>query len=126
MGFCGGGIQAVRLSLRVPLGAVIAFYAPAELPAQYKHPTDPIVDLMLLGTRVKTPLQMHYGTDDYAVKAEGVEKLAALVRQAGTEVEVYSYEGALHGFYQTPRPSDAAAVSLARDRSLRFLHEHLC
>lgn len=126
VGFCGGGIQAVRLSLVVPtVGAIISFYGPPELPPQYKHPTDPIIDLVQIGGRVKAPLQMHYGSGDYAVKAESVDKLASLVRKAGTEVEVHAYAGALHGFYQTPRPEDAESVSLARYRYQRFLHKHL-
>lgn len=126
VGFCGGGIHAVRLSITTPaIGAVVSFYGPPELPQQYRHPTDPIINLVQVGSQVKAPLQMHYGTGDYVVKAEGVDRLAAQARRSGAEVEVYSYEGALHGFYQTPRPADAAAAALARDRYIGFLRRHL-
>jgi carboxymethylenebutenolidase len=127
VGFCGGGIQAVRLSLAAPaLRAVVSFYGPPALPPQYKHPTDPIRDLTEIAGKVRTPLQIHYGTADYAVPGEAVDRLAAGVRAAGTPVEVHAYEGATHAFYdsRTPPPNEAAA-GLARDRYLKFLHARL-
>ncbi len=127
VGFCGGGIQAVRLSLAVPtLRAVVSFYGPPALPPQYKHPTDPIRDLVALGSTLRTPLQIHYGTADYAVPAEAVDRLAAEVRTAGTAVEVHAYEGATHAFYDSrDPPPNLAAAKLAHDRYLRFLHARL-
>ncbi|MFL6844953.1 MAG: dienelactone hydrolase family protein [Allosphingosinicella sp.] len=127
VGFCGGGIKAVRLALSAPaIGAVVSFYGPPALPAQYKHPTDPIVDLLDVGARLRTPLQIHYGTADYAVRGADVERLADEVRSAGTPVEVHAYEGATHAFYDRRElPANAAAARAAHDLYLRFLHERL-
>jgi carboxymethylenebutenolidase len=129
VGFCGGAIKAIRMSTDTPrLGAIISFYGAPRLPARFKKASDPLPDLVDLGARVRSPLQMHYGTADYVVKAPDVEELAALVRKAGMPVEVYAYEGAGHGFYEADNPNayKAEAAALARDRALRFLHEHLC
>jgi carboxymethylenebutenolidase len=127
VGFCGGGIKAVRLALAAPeIGAVVSFYGPPALPAQYKHPTDPIVDLVDVGARLRTPLQIHYGTADYAVKAADVARLADEVRSAGTPVEVHAYEGATHAFYDRREPpANALAARAAHDSYLRFLKERL-
>ena len=128
VGFCGGGIRAVRFSLATfDVGAVVSFYGPPALPAQYKHPTDPIVDLVDIADRVSAPLQIHYGTSDYAVPAEAVERFAGAVRRAGTPVETYAYEGATHGFYDAANanPANDAAAAAARGRYLAFLRDRL-
>lgn len=128
VGFCGGGIQAVRLSLATPaLGAVVSFYGPPVLPPQYKNATDPIHDLVEFGSLIRTPLQIHYGTADYAVKAADVERLAAQVRGAGTEIEVWSYDGATHAFYDRTNAQawNAERGALAHDRYIGFLKKHL-
>ena len=128
VGFCGGGIRAVRLSLATPgIGAVVSFYGPPALPPQYKNPTDPIVDLVDIAGRVRTPVQVHYGTSDYAVPAAAVDRFAVGVRGAGTPVEVYAYEGATHGFYDSANasPANSAAAGVARGRYLAFLRARL-
>jgi carboxymethylenebutenolidase len=127
VGFCGGGIQAVRLAIAVPaLRAVVSFYGPPDLPQQYRHPTDPIRQLVDLGGQVRVPLQIHYGTADYAVRAADVDRLAAEVRGAGTPVEVHAYEGATHAFYDSrDREPNRIAAGLAHDRYLQFLHARL-
>ncbi len=128
VGFCGGGINAVRLSLATRgIGAAVSFYGPPALPPQYKHPTDPIVDLVDIAAQVRTPVQIHYGTNDYAVPAAAVERFAGLLRQAGTPVEVFAYDGAQHGFYDSANasPANMAAATLARGRYLAFLRARL-
>jgi carboxymethylenebutenolidase len=128
VGFCGGGIRAVRLSLATPgIGAVVSFYGPPALPSQYKNATDPIIDLVDIAGQVRTPVQVHYGTTDYAVRAADVERFAAGVRGAGTPIEVYAYEGATHGFYDAANasPANSAAAALARGRYLAFLRARL-
>jgi carboxymethylenebutenolidase len=127
VGFCGGGIAAVRLSIAAPaLRAIVSFYGPPALPPQYRHPTDPIRDLVEIGGEVRVPLQIHYGTADYAVRGADVERLAAAVRATGTPVEVHAYEGATHAFYDSRAPApNQAAARLAHDRYLQFLHARL-
>ena len=128
IGFCGGGIQAVRLALAVPaLRAIVSFYGPPLLPPQYRNPTDPIVNLVDIADRIRRPLQVHYGTRDYAVRAEDVDRLVSAARGAGAHAEAYAYDGATHGFYdRTNRAAfNPAAASLARGRYLDFLDLYL-
>src|SRR5439155_23742467 len=98
------GVTVVRRSLRTSdLGAIGSFYGPPALSPTYKN-ADPLVPLVDIGTRVHTALQIHYGTADYIVKGPDVDRFAAEVRSAGTEVEVYPYEGATHAFYDRTNP----------------------
>ena len=128
VGFCGGGIRAVRLGMgKSSIAAVVSFYGPPVLPPQYKAPKDPLIDLVEMAGKVRTPLQMHYGTNDYAVKGDDVERLAALARRSGAEVETFAYPDATHAFYdRTNREAFAPeAADLARTRYFEFLHRHL-
>lgn len=128
VGFCGGGIQAVRLALAMPvLRAVVSFYGPPALPPQYRHPTDPIENLVDIAGRIRRPLQIHYGTRDYAVRAEDVDRLVSAARGAGVHVEAYAYEGATHAFYDRTNQSafNPPAASLARVRYVAFLDRWL-
>lgn len=127
VGFCGGGIRAVRFALASPaIGAIVSFYGPPALPDQYRNMSDPMPNLLDIGARLRTPLQIHYGTADYVVHAADVTRLADEVRAAGTPVEVFAYEGATHAFYRSGEPAaNAAATGAARPRYLAFLHARL-
>ena len=127
VGFCGGGIRAVRFAMASPaIGAVVSFYGPPALPTQYKNPSDPMPNLLDIGARIRTPLQIHYGTADYVVHGDDVTRLADEVRASGTPVEVYAYEGATHAFYGSRDPAaNSAATEAARGRYLGFLHARL-
>jgi dienelactone hydrolase len=78
---------------------------------------------------VRAPLQVHYGTEDYAVRGEDVDLLAARLRRVGTEVEVFVYPGATHAFYDQTiadaPPANRVAADAARPRYLAFLHRHV-
>jgi len=97
------------------------------LPRQYKHDTDPVADLIAEASRIGFPLQMHYGTDDYAVKGADVEQMVAIARRNGADVEAYAYPGARHAFYDRTNAEAFApeAAELARGRYLAFLGRHL-
>ena len=109
------------------LAAVVSFYGPPVLLPQYKAPNDPLIDLVEMADKIRKPLQMHYGTKDYAVNGDDVERLAALARRSGAEVETFDYPGATHAFYdRTNREAFAPeAAELARGRYLEFLHRLL-
>jgi carboxymethylenebutenolidase len=69
----------------------------------------------------KCPLMAHFGERDTVIPVAGVEKLAA----AHPEAQVFLY-AADHGFNCDQRKSyDAEAASLARERTLEFLHQHV-
>ena len=126
VGFCAGGIAVVRLSLITPLAAVVSFYGPPARGPKYQN-ADPLISLVEIGDRIRTPLQLHYGTADYVVKAPDIDRLAAEVRGAGTEVEVYAYEGATHAFYDRTNAEawNAERGALAHDRYIAFLKRHM-
>ena len=126
VGFCGGGTRAVRLGIAAPtLRAIVSFYGPPALPAENKHPTDPVRDLVEIGDTVRVPLQMHYGTADPVMRAGDVDRLAGELRATRTPVEVHAYGGATHGFYVSDTPANLAAAGRARTSYLRFLHSRL-
>jgi len=64
---------------------------------------------------------LHFGKKDQHIPQEAVAKIQA----AHPEVPVYLYDAG-HGFNCDARASyDAESARLARERSLRFLREHL-
>jgi carboxymethylenebutenolidase len=58
---------------------------------------------------------------------ERVQATEAALRAAGREVTFYTYQGVGHWFFEEDRPDayDAQAASLAWERTVHFLREHL-
>ncbi|HTU64971.1 MAG TPA: dienelactone hydrolase family protein [Steroidobacteraceae bacterium] len=128
VGFCGGGIRAIRLAGEDPrVRGVVAFYPPPRIPPEYKNRDDPAPDLLELPTVAKCPLQIHFGTDDYIVKREDVDAFASLYRASGTRADAFEYAGAGHAFYDRTDASAyrASAASAARRRYLQFLRKSI-
>jgi carboxymethylenebutenolidase len=128
VGFCGGGIRAIRLAaLDTRIRAVSAFYPPPRIPSQYKNAGDPSPDLLELSTLPGCRLQIHFGSDDYIVKAPDIESLASRMRESGAQVEVHEYAAAGHAFYDRTDASAyrPQAAATARTRYLHFLRKAL-
>jgi carboxymethylenebutenolidase len=128
VGFCGGGIRAIRLAAGdARVRCVSAFYPPPRIPPQYKNAHDPAPDLLELPSLSTCPLQIHFGSDDYIVKAPDIESLAARARQAGARVETWEYAAAGHAFYDRTDASSfrLQAAATARTRYLKFLRDSL-
>lgn len=67
------------------------------------------------------PIQMHFGEEDGGIPMSDVEAIKA----AHPEIPVYVYAGAGHGF-AAPRDSyNAAAATLAQERTLAFFKANL-
>ncbi|OGH21569.1 MAG: peptidase [Candidatus Levybacteria bacterium RIFCSPLOWO2_01_FULL_38_13] len=66
---------------------------------------------------ISGPLQLHHGTADSSVPIEFSEKLAGQMRQAGKEVEFYSYPGDNHNLSQN--------FNTAMQRSIDFFNRYL-
>jgi carboxymethylenebutenolidase len=117
VGFCmGGGFvltlaeqQGDRVSAAVPFYGVMA-----EVPA----------DLSNLSAAV----QGHYGSEDAFVPVDGVEALASqLETQTGHAPEIHFYPAG-HAFLNDENllgTYDAAQATIAWDRAVAFLHQHL-
>ena len=127
VGFCGGGYQSLLLASRSKdVGAVVAFYAPPSMPAQYKNPSDPKPDVMDIVGSLKIPIQGHYGTNDYAIPVENARRFEQALKKQKTPAEIFYYEGAGHAFCDyTRRNYNAEAATLAKARMIQFLKRWL-
>jgi len=68
------------------------------------------------------PVMIHIGTADSHIGSEQIEA----VRSAHPEVEIYTYQGAEHGFNCNVRASfNPETAKLARERTLVFLKTHI-
>ena len=66
---------------------------------------------------ISGPLQLHHGTADSSVPIEFSEKLAGQMKQAGKEIELYSYPGDDHNLSQN--------FDIAMQRSIEFFDKNL-
>ena len=117
LGFCMGGMYALKASASGRFARAVAFYGMIRVPEQWSSPTQAQpLELMAEG---HCPVLAIIGTDDVWTPPEDVAALEA----AGAQVVVYP--GAEHGFVHDPerdvhRPEDAAD---AWRRVLAFLTE---
>ena len=107
VGYCYGGTLAWLAACRMPVAAAVGYYGGqiARFAQEQPH----------------CPVMLHFGRQDAHIPAEEVDK----VHRAHHEVEIHWYDAG-HGFNCDARASyNAEAAATARDRSLRFLKEHL-
>jgi len=108
VGFCFGGRVAWLAASRVKgLAASVPYYG-GGIPA-------------LASERPKCPVMLHFGERDQHIPVASVEDF----KKAQPTLPVYIY-AADHGFNCDQRESyDASAAKLARERTLKFLREHV-
>jgi carboxymethylenebutenolidase len=116
IGFCMGGAVALYLGTKrgdavkavVPFYGVIGWIEP---------------DWSGLGG----PVQGHYATEDDMASPDKVAELVKQVEAAGKQIEVFTYPGTHHAFFNDTRPEvhDPAASKQAWDRALAFLRSSL-
>ncbi len=114
VGFCWGGALVDRIAV-LPArrrAAAVAFYGPAPDPAT--------------ATRVRAPLLLHYAGLDTRVDQSAGPWVAAL-QAARKDVSAYTYPAVNHAFHNDTSPDryNAAAATLAWDRTLAFFKEKL-
>jgi carboxymethylenebutenolidase len=114
VGFCMGGRLAMLFGARSrEIEAVVAFH-----PAPIKQ--NEIVRLKTL------PVQIHHGSADRAVAFAESQKTEKMLKDQGTSVELFLYEGADHGFLAYTRPYYKPDLAkLAWERTTKFLNRHL-
>lgn len=112
VGFCYGGGIANFLATRLPdLAAAVPFYG--NQPSAEE------------AAKIKAPLLLHYAGADERINA-GWPKYEAALKTAGVSYQTYIYSGVQHGFNNDTTPRfDAAAASLAWDRTIGFLNQNL-
>jgi carboxymethylenebutenolidase len=108
IGYCWGGLLAWLSASRLPgFSCAIAYYGGGMPDA--------------IGEKPKVPVLAHFGEKDAHIPVEGVKKLA----EAHPSMEVHFYPAG-HGFNCDQRGSfDAPSATLARQRTIAFLHEHV-
>ncbi|MDH4450587.1 MAG: dienelactone hydrolase family protein [Rhodoferax sp.] len=112
VGFCYGGGVAHTLAVRLPsLSAAVPFYG--------NHPA--AAD----AAKVRAPLLIHFAGVDERINA-GWPAYEAALQAAGVRYTAHQYPGTQHGFHNDTTPRfDAAAATLAWDRTLAFFSQTL-
>ena len=114
LGFSLGGAYALDMSVNLAdeVAAVVVFYdAYAEPEFQRAH----------------AAYLLHYAEDDSFIPAEKVTAMQRTLEAAGRPVTVHIYPGTKHWFFEANRPDayNAAAATLAWERTITFLHAQL-
>ncbi|MCK6521088.1 dienelactone hydrolase family protein [Myxococcota bacterium] len=116
MGFCLGGVMSFAAACSVEgIDAVAPFYGGA--------PVAPFNDW----SRVKAPIQGHFGAKDPVIPVERVQALRDALAAAGVTAELHLYEGAGHAFMRQGDPAafHAPSAALAAQRLRQFFAQHL-
>jgi carboxymethylenebutenolidase len=114
MGFCMGGMLALRTALSADnAGAIVAFYGKPLTPDESKQ--------------VKAPILGLYGSKDQSIPVADIQKMADALTAAGVANETKVYDGAQHAFFNEQRPDsyDATAAADAWERTLAWFKQHL-
>jgi carboxymethylenebutenolidase len=118
VGFCAGGSLALHLAQQRPdaIRAAVPFYGAGPAHAEGQS-----------WATLNAAVQGHYAEHDDFAGPKVAQQLETELRQAGKEVRIYLYPGTHHAFFNDTRPEfyDAAAATLAWERSVQFLHEKL-
>jgi len=115
VGFCMGGQLALFAAQEHPdrITAAVDFYG--------IHP-----NVKIEPTRLKIPLQGHFGKKDPSVKEESARALFEGIQSQGGEAEAFFYDAG-HAFFNDARPEayDPPSADKAWERTLNFLRTHL-
>jgi carboxymethylenebutenolidase len=113
LGYCLGGLMVFITAARYEVDAAVAYHGGDT--EKYLSEVDGL----------EAPLLMHLGEEDeFISKAAQAEIKAALAKKPNATV--YSYPGQRHAFSRhNGAHYNAAAATLANNRSHEFLHQHL-
>ena len=113
VGFCWGGAMANQLAVNVPsLNAAVAYYG---------RQAD-AVDV----PKIKASLMLHYGGLDERVNA-GIPAYEEALKKAGTDYQIFVYEGAQHAFNNDTAPTryNEAVAKQAWERTIGLFNKKL-
>lgn len=107
----GGGMVNRVMAAGASLSAGVAYYG-AQIPA---------ADV----PKISGPLLLHYAGNDARINA-GIPDFEAALKAGGKPYQIYTYEGAGHGFNNdTGQRYDKEAAQLAWSRTIAFFKKHL-
>jgi carboxymethylenebutenolidase len=126
VGFClGGGTVLAWGAMTDDLDVIVSLYGIPILPAEYSPTGEPLSRLPLL-TRLRAPVQFHFGGSDQAIPADQIDALEQAVPTAAKGAELHRYEGAGHAYHDDTHPNYAPrAADLTWARTVRCLRESL-
>ena len=126
IGYCSGGRQSLLAACSLPLDAAVDCYGAFALTAP---PDEFPMRVTQIGGRVadlSCPLLGLFGVDDQYPGPDEVAELERILVAAGKDVEIHSYEGAGHAFFNTDRPSFRPEAALdGWERIWAFFGRHL-
>jgi len=107
VGYCWGGTVSYLAGTRLPVSGAVVYYGGQIIP--------------YVNEKANCPLLMHFGEHDKGIPLSDVDQ----IRAAHPEAEIHVYD-ADHGFNCDHRGQyNAAAATLARQRTMAFFGEHL-
>ena len=113
IGFSMGAYWALRLAEDFPsdIGAVVVFYGTGD--GEY--------------SKAQAAVLGHFAEKDPYESAESVRDFEKVLRASGKSVEIHTYPGTTHWFFEKDRPDayDATAAETAWLRTVEFLTTHL-
>ena len=108
IGYCLGGSVAWVAATRLQPDAVVGYYGGRVLNFAGENP--------------QAPVMLHFGLQDQHIPKQEIDSKVAA---AHPDVQIYWYHAG-HGFNTSDRASyNPEAARLARERSLKFLRQHL-
>ena len=114
VGFCWGGGIVGQLAVAAGdrLNAAVVFYGRTPDPEEV--------------AKIQAPLLLHYAGLDERINA-GVPAFQEALNSAGADYTLHMYEGVNHAFHNDSSTEryDAAAATLAWDRTIDFFDRHL-
>jgi carboxymethylenebutenolidase len=93
LGWCYGGGQSLQIGLNEELQATVIYYGSVS--------TDKS-DLI----RLKEPVLGIFGVEDTSISVSDIREFERILKEQGTKVDIYIYDGAGHGF---SNPTNTAA-----------------
>ena len=101
-GFCWGGRIVWMYAAHNPkLRAGVAWYGGLVRPGSLLTPKHPID----IAASLKVPVLGLYGGADTGISSDTVERMQALLKEAGSKSEIHLYPDTPHGFHADYRPS---------------------
>ena len=113
IGYCLGGKIAYLMATRSDADCNVSYYGVG------------LDELLGEAWQIRKPLLMHMASKDQFVPPEAQQKIKAALSDHG-QISLHVYDGQDHAFARVGGEHyDAAAATLANDRTLAFLKEHL-
>jgi carboxymethylenebutenolidase len=112
-GFCWGGGMTNQVAVNAPtLKAAVPYYG--RTPAVEDVP------------KIKAPVLAHYAGDDPGINS-GIQAFEDAMKKAGTDYEIFIYDGAKHAFNNDSNPEryNEQAARLAWSRTVAFFKDKL-